>query len=129
MPKKMTYTVSAEVAEQTPDLKGGGNLVEVISKKEIELMKLQRTNPTHSKLAMKLFALDPNDPDATSEVAVQFVKACCVNSTDATMLSKDLFACFSIYMEKEVQEDIADFFGRWDITRAIMKRAEESPEI
>lgn len=130
MPKKMTYTVSVEVAEQMPDLKDNGKLIEVISKKQVELMKLQRTNLIHSKLAMKLFTLDPSDADATSEIAVEFVKACCVDGEVAKTITKDLFACFSIYMTKEVREDINDFFGRWDITRTLIEKATEgSPEI
>lgn len=129
MPTKMSYSVTVEVAEQVPDLKDGGTLVEKISKKTIELLKLQRTNAQHGILATTLFGLDQGNIEDTFDAAMQFVKVCCLQPKDAEMLLKDRLACFSLFTAKEVQEDINGFFGRWELTRELMKQAEEVPEI
>ena len=72
----------------------------------LQIFKLQRTNLAHSKFAFGLNRNGDMDMDAIMDDA----KLCIVDPKLREEISKDAFACLTIFQSEEVQKDIADFF-------------------
>lgn len=76
----------------------------------LQIFKLQRTNLAHSKFAFGLNRNGDMDMDAIMDDAVKYAKLCIVDPKLREEISKDAFACLTIFQSEEVQKDIADFF-------------------
>lgn len=81
----------------------------------IQLWKISRRNRAHSKFIMD-FAAAGKD---ISDLAIDFVSIFCADDMIKNDLVGDCLACVEILQTKEVQEEIAGFFEKWDFIKKI----------
>lgn len=92
----------------------------------LQIFRLQRTNLAHSKFAFGLNRNGDTDMEAIMDDAVKYAKLCIVDVKLREEISKDAFACLSIFQSEEVQKDITDFFTIISRQMGITKSEEET---
>ena len=92
----------------------------------LQIFRLQRTNLAHSKFAFGLNRNGDTDMEAIMDDAVKYAKLCIVDVKLREEISKDAFACLTIFQSEEVQKDITDFFTIISRQMGITKSEEET---
>ena len=116
----LQYTVTASYF--VPSFNKDGHMIEEEKKNQnIALWRLQRRNIEHSKLSMSILSREESKQKGVIGLAMDFIKACCVDDKVREDLLGDALACVEIFQSEPVSEDFRRFFGTWEFLKALPK--------
>ena len=87
----------------------------------IAFWRLQRRNIEHSKLSMSILSREESEQKGVIGLAMDFIKACCVDDKVREDLLGDALACVEIFQSEPVSEDFRRCFGTWEFLKALPK--------
>lgn len=116
----LQYTVTASYF--VPSFNKEGHMIEEEKKNQnIAFWRLQRRNIEHSKLSMSILSREESEQKGVIGLAMDFIKACCVDDKVREDLLGDALACVEIFQSEPVSEDFRRFFGTWEFLKALPK--------
>ena len=116
----LQYTVTASYF--VPSFNKEGHMIEEEKKNQnIAFWRLQRRNIEHSKLSMSILSREESEQKGVIGLAMDFIKACCVDDKVREDLLGDALACVEIFQSEPVSEDFRRFFRTCEFLKALPK--------
>lgn len=110
--KSLTYKVKLSYYVKDIDNEGVPTTRQ-IKDAEVEVLRLQRLNKEHSKLALRLLTGKSDMLD----IAPDFVACTVVDDAMRKDILEDMLACFHLANSEEAKNDLDSFFGNWDFLK------------
>lgn len=82
-----------------------------LENQKIELFRFMRRNVEHGKFCLDILYGRVSEED----IARRFIELCCVDDKIKEVLLGDVLACIEIFGNEKVQEELRDFFDKWDL--------------
>lgn len=117
----LTYTVKTSYFSWVPDVEG--NMTEKPTEVDVEILHLQRTNPAHMAVALKLLE-GYEHLDQLGTLSVEFCKCVIKDDKLRESIVKDMGCCLDILQSEAVVEDIENFLSGLGFVQKMIRKAE-----
>lgn len=117
----LTYTVKTSYFSWVPDVEG--NMTEKPTEADVEILHLQRTNPAHMAVALKLLE-GYEHLDQLGTLSVEFCKCVIKDDKLRESIVKDMGCCLDIFQSEAVAEDIENFLSGLGFVQKMIRKAE-----